>query len=79
MSFFRSPLLGLRREKHVFVCLATASPAKFPAACEAAGLEKSTHDRVERLRLDTEISTPQHVFLKGHDWTSELKDIILKI
>jgi threonine synthase len=71
--------LGLRREKQVFVCLATASPAKFPAACEAAGLDKSTHHRVERLRLDTEISAPQHVFLKGHDWTSELKDIILKI
>nr|CAH0099540.1 unnamed protein product [Daphnia galeata] len=68
-----------QREKQVFVCLATASPAKFPAACEAAGLVKSTHHRVERLRLDTEISTPQHVFLKGHDWTSELKDIILKI
>ncbi|EFX85833.1 hypothetical protein DAPPUDRAFT_313680 [Daphnia pulex] len=68
-----------QRGKQVFVCLATASPAKFPEACEAAGLDKSTHHRVERLKLDTEICTPRHVFLKGHDWTSQLKDIILKI
>lgn len=68
-----------QHEKQVLVCLATASPAKFPEACEAAGLGLSTHPRVNRLKLETEISLPRHTFLRGQDWTSQLKSLILKI
>lgn len=78
MSSFRSTSLFFS-EKQVLVCLATASPAKFPEACEAAGLGLSTHPRVNRLKLETEISLPRHTFLRGQDWTSQLKGLILKI
>lgn len=66
-------------ENQVFVCLATASPAKFPEACLAAGLDTPTNDTLERLKAKTDVCSPRHVFLRGQDWTSQLKDIILKI
>lgn len=66
-------------KNQVFVCLATASPAKFPEACLAAGLDTPTHPTLEGLKAKTDICSPRHVFLRGQDWTSQLKDIILKI
>lgn len=66
-------------QNKVIVCLATASPAKFPEACLAAGLDTPTHDRLERLKSQSQLYSPRHVFSHGQDWTSQLKNIILNL
>ena len=58
-----------------FVCLATASPAKFPEACIAAEIEPVTHSRIEKLKA-LKILQAKHLFRRGDDWTAQLKDIL---
>lgn len=61
-----------------FVCLATASPAKFPEACIAAELEPATHPRIEKLKA-SEVHQAKHLFRRGDDWTAQLKEILVSI
>ena len=59
------------------VCLATASAAKFPQACAAAGFGAPSHPRLESLK-----SNPRNIkgtFQRGEDWTAKLKSIIQSI
>lgn len=66
----------------VFVCLATASPAKFPEACLKSGMETMpTHPRLESMKdpSKTEMRKPRHVFRRGQDWAAQLKNILLDV
>lgn len=71
-----------REQTPVFVCLATASPAKFPESCLKAGVEmESTHPRLKSMKEKAQSGNlvARNLFQRGQDWTSQLKEIILTV